>query len=324
MNKHQPPPLRMKVDRGSLVPASAWDSERLNSYRVGSTVNVRFTADRARPLERKYRAILGKIVKECETPWSNAETAHQALKLACGYVNVGKTTTGRFMQWPRSLVDFDDLEMEDYFEKAMTLLQELTGVDIETMQRESANVGHDDDDVDPETGEILNPNPGASSSPLPADDEPPHSSSSQPADMSPPVSAGTLSNLGDDVRSPPGEGSVEPLTSPAPVDVAAEPSNPSGELPPIPESELPVLRRFAADVLNMAAQSSTSGDLMSKVIRNWFNNQLVSLGESGRAAAKSIHGSVKAIMNNDVSAESAKEYHAEMLLCAVSELDVKK
>ncbi len=166
MNKHMPPPMKMKVERGRLVPATSYDAERLDSYRVGSTVSVRFTADRMRPVERKYRAILGKVIKECKTPWSNAEAAHQALKLACGYVNVGRTMSGEFMQWPRSLVDFDDKEMEDYFESVLSLLHSMTGVDPETLRNETADVA-DDEPHNPETGE-LSPNEASDAAPSPA------------------------------------------------------------------------------------------------------------------------------------------------------------
>lgn len=158
MAKNLPPPMKMRVERNSLVPATSYDAERLASYRVGSTVNVRFTADRMRPLERKYRAILGKVVKECSTPWSNAEAAHQALKLACGYVNVGKTASGQFMQWPRSIADFDDAEMQDYYESVLVLLSKLVGVDVETLTSEAADVGEDREEPVAEPAEISHDN----------------------------------------------------------------------------------------------------------------------------------------------------------------------
>lgn len=181
MNKHMPPPMKMKVERGRLIPVTSYDAERLDSYRVGSTVSVRFTADRMRPLERKYRAILGKVIKECKTPWSNAEAAHQALKLACGYVNVGRTMSGEFMQWPRSLVDFDDKEMEDYFESVLALLHSMTGVDPETLRNETADVA-DDEPHDPDTGE-LSPNNDSDAAPsLAASDDDGTTSALSPAD----------------------------------------------------------------------------------------------------------------------------------------------
>jgi hypothetical protein len=155
--KQLSPPFKMRVERGRLVPATQYDQERLDSYRNGSIINVRITADRMRPLERKYRAIVGKIVKECQTPWTNAEAAHQALKVACGYVSVGRTIGGAFMQSPRSIAEFDDAEMEDYFERSLQILERLTGVPAETMKRETKHVDAEDDEIiDPQTGEITN------------------------------------------------------------------------------------------------------------------------------------------------------------------------
>ncbi len=285
MNKHLPPPLKMKVERGRLVPATADDAERLDSYRVGSTVSVRFTADRMRPIERKYRAILGKVIKECKTPWSNAEAAHQALKLACGYVNVGRTMSGEFMQWPRSLVDFDDKEMEDYFESVLSLLHSMTGVDPETLRNETADVA-DDEPHNPETGE-LSPNNDSDAAPSLA-------------------------------------GSDEGGAAPSPADAPSQ--EPAGEsVPPagsvIPPKEIEVLRRFAKSTLALAANPDTSGETMTKVVNRWINIDLVNVhSDEGRAAVKSIHGSVKAIMKGDASYEAAVEFHAEGLGCEPAEL----
>jgi hypothetical protein len=296
----------MRVERGRLVPSGQYDAERLDSYRIGSTVMVRFTADRIRPLERKYRAILGKVVKECKTPWTNAEAAHQAIKLACGIVNVSKTAGGQFFQYPRSLVDLDDKEMEEYFNDAMALLERLTGVDVETLKRETAHVDADDDEIiDPQTGEITNiTNPGPEqSSPAAGDDEAGYAttpSSSEPDPAFPPPDPGS------------NDGSAE-------TNASQRQAGPSSS---IPEKEIIVLRRFAKDVLNMAAKPETSGELMSKVIRRWSNMELVGLSPEGKEAAKSIHSSVKAIMENSTSVESAIEYYSEVLGCDPAELMV--
>jgi hypothetical protein len=89
---------------------------------------------------------------------------------------------------------------------------------------------------------------------------------------------------------------------------------------PIPEKDLPVLRRFAKDVLNRAADPNTSGDLMSKVLRHWLNVDIPKLSEQGQAAARGIAKSVKAIMAGDVSLEPAIEFHAEGLGCEPGDL----
>lgn len=316
MNKHLPPPLKMKVERGRLVPATQFDAERLDSYRVGSTVNVRFTADRMRPLERKYRAILDKVIKECQTPWTNAEAAHQAIKLACGIVNVGKTAGGQYMLWPRSLVALNDKEMEEYFNDAMVLIEKITGIDPETLKRETSHVSDDIEDIDPETGEILtNTNTGeAPPSASPVDDEPqspPVVSSSEPSDIANASGGSPNSNAADDAPASAHEGSATPPTSP----VQAEPSN------LIPEKEIVLLRRFAKNVLWIAAKPETSGETMSKIVNRWINTDLATVqSEAGRQAVIAIRASVKAIMADSARYDAAVEHHAEGLGCEPEDL----
>jgi hypothetical protein len=99
---------------------------------------------------------------------------------------------------------------------------------------------------------------------------------------------------------------------------AGGPSPPAGSL--IPERELVLLRRFARDVLRMAHDPETSGDLMSKTVRRWFNMELATLSEPGKAAASSIHGSVKAMMTGEDIFETAVDFHAEMLGVSSDEL----
>jgi hypothetical protein len=149
-----------------------------------------------RPLERKYRAILGKVIKECDTPWSNSEAAHQAMKLACGYVNVGKTASGQFMQWPRSIMDFDDQEMEDYYESVLEILHRMTGVDVATLKKETAHIvdQHDPDTGEIIEGEILPPETtesGASPAPENADADVPSSASAEEVDTAQPSASST-------------------------------------------------------------------------------------------------------------------------------------
>jgi hypothetical protein len=120
-----------------------------------------------------------------------------------------------------------------------------------------------------------------------------------------------------DQISSPDSGSTEESAAPneAPTAAADSPSS-------IPERELPVLRRFAKDVLNMAAKPDTSGDLMSKVIRRWSNGDLANLSVEGKAASKSINLSVKALMEGNTSLEPAIEFFSEMLGCEPAELMV--
>lgn len=138
------PALRMRVERGRLVPAGQFDQERLDSYRNGATVMVRLTEEKDRVLVRKWFAILGLVLKTCDTPWKTKEEAHEAIKLALGIVNLSKTVSGQFMQYPRSLSELDDPEMTDALEQMTELLSRMTGVDVETLKKETAHVGADE------------------------------------------------------------------------------------------------------------------------------------------------------------------------------------
>jgi hypothetical protein len=54
MGKHESPPFRMTVENGRLVPATAYDQERLETYRRGTPVRVRFVEERDRVMIRKW------------------------------------------------------------------------------------------------------------------------------------------------------------------------------------------------------------------------------------------------------------------------------
>lgn len=143
MTKHEAPPFRMIIEGGKLVPATPYDAERLDSYRRGTKVNVRLTEEKDRVLVRKWWAVLGLIVKQCDVPWQNKEQASEAIKLALGIVSLTKTVGGAFMQYPKSLTELEDPELQEAVEQMMALVARITGVDPETLRKEIAHVGED-------------------------------------------------------------------------------------------------------------------------------------------------------------------------------------
>ena len=138
------PPLRMKVERGHLVPAGPFEAERLESYRPGAIVMVNFTTEKVRPNIKKWWAILGLVMKQCQTPWKTKDEASEAIKLSLGIVSYGKSVHGNFMQWPKSLSDLDEPDLEEAVENMIVLLSRITGVDVSTLKKEAANVGEDE------------------------------------------------------------------------------------------------------------------------------------------------------------------------------------
>lgn len=143
MSKSDFPALRMVVENGRLVPAGQFDAERLASYRRGAIVQCRFTEEKDRVLVKKWFAIIGLVLKTCDTPWKNKDEAHEAIKLALGIVNLSKTVGGQFMQYPKSLTELEDPEMLEALEAMTELLSSMTGVDVETLKKETAHIQPD-------------------------------------------------------------------------------------------------------------------------------------------------------------------------------------
>lgn len=137
----------MKVERGPrLAPATPFDAERLETYRLGSTVRVQFVETADRVGVKKWWAVLNRAIKVSNTPWKNAQQASEAIKLALGIVNLGKTVNGKWMQWPKSLTELDDAELDDAVRDMMDLLHRITGVDPSEWRKETADVGRDEQD----------------------------------------------------------------------------------------------------------------------------------------------------------------------------------
>jgi hypothetical protein len=166
MSKSDFPALRMTIDGGRLVPAGPFDAERLNSYRRGTIVYVRFTEEKDRVLIRKWFAVLGLVLKQCQTPWKNKDEAHEAIKLALGIVNLSKTVHGQFMQYPKSLAELEDPELQEALDQMIDLLSAMTGVDVATLKKETAHIV----DHDEQTGEIIEHETTEPGSPSPEPD----------------------------------------------------------------------------------------------------------------------------------------------------------
>ena len=188
MTKGDFPALRMTIDGGRLIPAGQFDAERLHSYRRGTVVLCRFTEEKDRVLVRKWWAILSLVVKQCETPWKTKEEASEAIKLALGIVNLSKTVSGQFMQYPKSLTELDDPEMTEALEQMTALLSRMTGVDVETLKKETAHVGaesENDNQVSDEPSPSSEPAGDTASAPAAAgeDSDPPPPGSSPAASL---------------------------------------------------------------------------------------------------------------------------------------------
>ncbi len=151
MMKDDRPPLRMIVGPGKLTPADAFSAERLDSYRHGTTMFVQPVTDPQSKKRRQFWAILGSVINNCDTPWPTTKDAANEIKRFFGLVDEGGATGAgvRFL-YPRSLNDLSEPEFEEFYEDAMLYLHRVTGVDPETLSKESPDPGDDESPASPD------------------------------------------------------------------------------------------------------------------------------------------------------------------------------
>lgn len=301
MTKSDFPALRMTIDGGRLIPAGPFDAERLNSYRRGTVVYVRFTEEKDRVLVRKWFAIIGLVLKQCQTPWKNRDEAHEAIKLALGIVNLSKTVGGEFMQYPKSITELEDPELQEALDQMIELLSHMTGVDVATLRKETAHVD-EEPAHDPQTGEIIEgevlpPETQNSDAPPPPSDE---------QHVEPQTSAEEAGTTPEPVSSPDPDASAAVEAS----DSAGDPPPPSGS--PAPETENDLLIQFARDVLPMAADTTISPSATKAVEKEWAP-LIMAMSADGIAKARTISESMRAISNNPAKLGPALEHFAEAL-----------
>jgi hypothetical protein len=102
--------------------------------------------------------------------------------------------------------------------------------------------------------------------------------------------------------------------------VEGETVTPSHAASPSNNSERDILIRFAAEMLPMAANTAVSPAVLKDVEKGWSEGEMKDFTDEGRAKARSISQSIRAIANGNTSLSSAAEFHAEMLDCEPSEI----
>lgn len=300
------PALRMQIDGGRLVPAGPFDAERLNSYRRGTVVYVRFTEEKDRVLIRKWFAVLGLVLKQCQTPWKTRDEAHEAIKLALGIVNLSKTVQGQFMQYPKSLAELEDPELQEALDQMIDLLSAMTGVDVATLRKETKHV--DEEPHDPVTGEIIEHEPGDAPVPPVADEGSLMPSSAEPADSVPQSAGSPIPDASDSDGGPasgddPAGGEITPSQPPAG-------SN----------SENAVLIRFASDILPKAANPDISTGAIRAIEKRWIEGAIADLSDDGKDIARLICAAMRNIANGKVKLKQEAVDLAEILGCSPADI----
>ncbi|MCO5144598.1 MAG: hypothetical protein M9895_00315 [Aquamicrobium sp.] len=199
-SKSDAPALRLVVERGpKLAPASAFDAERLDTFKLGRVLRFTPVEEADRKDIRRWWAILNRAVKDTKTPWRTATQASEAIKLALGIVEYGKTVGGQFMQWPKSLKELDDEELAEAVRDMAALLHKMTGVDPLEWSKEAADVGRDET----EQPEDQAPPPASGSGSSEAGTEPSPAAADQSASGGPAEEGSDTGVMGDEPSSDP-------------------------------------------------------------------------------------------------------------------------
>lgn len=168
------PTITMLVERGRLVPFAQYDAERLDSFRMGAEVEVKIRYTKTRPLQRRYWAMLTKLMEVTETDWKSDVIAHNWLKEFFGFFEPEHQEDGSYKKKPISMTDFTDGELKEFFELFCGLVQERYGIDPETLGKEAPDTGYTrseapaalaSDAPDPSTTPADHPEPPSTDSP---------------------------------------------------------------------------------------------------------------------------------------------------------------
>lgn len=297
MTKHEFPPFNMVIENGRLVPATPYDQERLLSFTRGTKVKVRFTEEKDRVLVRKWWAILGLVIKQCKTPWKTKEEASEAVKLALGIVNLTKTVKGDFLAYPKSLTELEDPELQDAVEQMTELLSRITGVDVETLKKETAHIQPERDE--PQDPELAN---------------------NETSDPAPPLAG---SDVGD-----------TPQSANSPADVSPQPAGETVSAPAGPDlfgkfefgpAELAYLKELAVKALDDADGDGDAPAKDAAIERLYLNYADVIESKGGREAMTAMGKSIAAVINGKRTRQQAADYIArDVLGCRPEELEGRK
>jgi hypothetical protein len=210
------------------------------------------------------------------------------------------------MQYPKSLAELEDPELQEALDQMIDLLSAMTGVDVATLRKETKHV--DEEAHDPATGEIIEHEPGDAPIPPVADEGSLMPSSAEPAE-SVPQSAGSPH---PDVSNSDG--------GPASGEAAGGETAPSEPPAASRDPEVEILIRFAADILPKAANPDISTGAIRAIEKRWVEGEISALSDDSKDTARIICATMRNIANGKVKLKNEAVELAEVLGCLPEEI----
>lgn len=140
MSKRSKPAIIVKKGNdGGISPVSAYDAEQLDAMPAGTEFDLVSRTKRSNPQNRLYWKLLSEMIAatSLSDAFPRSHDLHEALLKDLGYVITRHWIDSKDTVEPDSTA-FEAMDPEDfrvYFDKAMMLLSELTGIDPLTIAR---------------------------------------------------------------------------------------------------------------------------------------------------------------------------------------------
>jgi hypothetical protein len=131
-SKADRPSIVCRVTATGFMPATAFDLELFQAYKIGSDVTVEVKQVRSKKLNSLYWRNLGKVVEASES-WPSSRALHTALLIRAGHIMTIQLFDGGEHVEPRSLTDMDDAEFEAYLKWAFEYIctKVIPGLDLD-------------------------------------------------------------------------------------------------------------------------------------------------------------------------------------------------
>jgi DNA-binding transcriptional ArsR family regulator len=124
------PAITCLLEKGKLVPVSAYDQELLMKWREGTVLNIEPSEAKPRPTEKRYFAALTELVKVGQTDWSSTDEAHEVIKSRLGLVTPVRKADGSWGSNSRHISSFTDAELEELWEYLVELGYTRYGINL--------------------------------------------------------------------------------------------------------------------------------------------------------------------------------------------------
>lgn len=122
--KDTPPPPVCRLERGRLVPVTAYEAEAIGQHPDGTEFDLISRTRRSLPQHRTYWKMLDAAVKATGR-WASKEALHTALKVELGYVEPVFGLDGKVKGMIPDSTGFDAMSHDDFrsfFDRAVAAL----------------------------------------------------------------------------------------------------------------------------------------------------------------------------------------------------------